>query len=289
MLPRHRNLLPNMTPSSSNTHGGARPGAGRKPKPPTVKSPIQMPIQEAQLYCAARLAKTLATLETLCDGTAHSVQERWVAAGTLTLGQGANQRPAYPHLPPEQLVLVSRTTNTPKPDTRAAIYLADRVLGHSPTADDAHIEEQLSTEWKGVVTKILTRFSPELAHTILHTLSEPQDPYTPVDGPLPEDQLWPETYERSPDEDQQEEQEQADPSQKDDNQTHSDAPSEPERQLRADTSPPLLLSPAPSLEEPPSAPPRLCGSSPATPPPKTPGNSTFQVPGTPDCTSQGHR
>lgn len=118
--------------------GGARAGAGRKPKATTHERAIT----RAEKRCADRLPSTLDNLEKLADGQAEAVEEIYEAAGALFIdateivySESGNPRSvkvkklAYPDLPPDELVLVKRVVRNFGPDRTANIYLADRILG----------------------------------------------------------------------------------------------------------------------------------------------------------------
>jgi hypothetical protein len=118
--------------------GGARPGAGRKPKAETHETAIA----GAEKRLADRLPVTIGTLEELADGGLQTVEEIYEPAGTIFVdatetvidGKG-NPRPvrvkvpAFPDLDPAEMVLVKRVVSHLAPDRAANIYLADRIMG----------------------------------------------------------------------------------------------------------------------------------------------------------------
>jgi hypothetical protein len=122
--------------------GGARPGAGRKPN-----SRLQQ-LNDSQQQAADHLEQTLeqrlAAIEQLARGGAQSITERWEPAGTIFIdstrdvldsqgnptGKTAPCKTlAFPNLPADQLVLVSRIIRTLPPNLAANIYLTNRLLG----------------------------------------------------------------------------------------------------------------------------------------------------------------
>jgi hypothetical protein len=136
------------------THGGARPGAGRKPKSDKHSGAIS----EAERRVADRLPTTIDNLELIADGHAPRVEEKWEPAGTVTVEKpalDADGNPiydtkgnpvtvkslAFPDKPADELVLVERKVVTPGPDFKANEYLANRILGkpterHEVTGED---------------------------------------------------------------------------------------------------------------------------------------------------------
>jgi hypothetical protein len=147
--------------------GGARPGAGRKPK--LEKHATE--IQKAEKQCADRLPKTIAMLEKLANGEVEQTEEEWVAAGTVTLGRGANAKLAFPNLPPDQLVLIRKRTVTFSPDAKVNIYLADRVMGKPADGDDIKISEIVGAELDAIVEKIREVCDPATAEKIIEALA----------------------------------------------------------------------------------------------------------------------
>jgi hypothetical protein len=122
--------------------GGARPGAGRKPNPRLQQ--LNNSQQQAADHLQQTLQQRLATLELLARGGAQTITERWEPAGTLFIdsthdvldSQGNPtgkttpcKRPAFPNLPADQLVLVSRIVRTLPPNLAANIYLTNRQIG----------------------------------------------------------------------------------------------------------------------------------------------------------------
>jgi hypothetical protein len=133
-------------------NGGARPGAGRKPKPKTEAQ--ESAIAVAEKRCADRLPLTLANLEEIADGRAEQTEVEEMAAGTITIGKGAYVKPAFPDLPPEQMVLVRRKTVTFAPEARANMYLADRVMGKPSDGDEAKIRTAVEAALDSIFTTL---------------------------------------------------------------------------------------------------------------------------------------
>lgn len=152
------------TSQPKGKHGGARPGAGRKPR--------RDPAEYSNPNDPASLGEVLSALERNAKGT-KSVTETWALAGTLTTGTGPDKRPLFPNLPPDQMVLVARKITKPKPDTRAGAYLCDRTLGRPASADTFKIEETVNAELQAFIEKVKDRFEPEVAQAIFRALTEP--------------------------------------------------------------------------------------------------------------------
>lgn len=121
----------------ANGHGGARSGAGRKPK----LQKFEAQIDAAERRIADQLPQLLDNLQVLANGGFDQVSETWEPAGLIQIskevvtGEGtvSVRELAFPHLDPEQLVCVRRTRSIAAPDRAANIYLVDRILG-KPTA-----------------------------------------------------------------------------------------------------------------------------------------------------------
>lgn len=146
--------------------GGARPNAGRKAK--AEKFPTQ--VQAAEQRCADRLPNNLANLERLADGEAEQTEEEWLAAGTVTIGKGAYVKPAFPDLPPDELVLVRRKTVTYGPDVKANIYLTDRALGRPESADEMKIAQAVEAELEAFIDSIEKNLDPQLRERVFAAL-----------------------------------------------------------------------------------------------------------------------
>lgn len=118
----------------SNTHGGARPGAGRKPK--AEKYAEQITAIEDRL--ADSLKKRVDTLEELAQGGFEKKTRKLIPAVLImkkvvvmdALGVPHNiEEPAFPDEKPGKLICVEETRETLAPDRAAGIYLTDRILG----------------------------------------------------------------------------------------------------------------------------------------------------------------
>jgi hypothetical protein len=111
--------------------GGSRAGAGRKAK----SEKFVRPIDAAEKQIADRLVRKdklpglVDNLLFLADGHYTEVTETWEPAGMLTTGAGLATMPAFPDLPPEQLVLVKSVKTVAAPDRTANQYLIDRIVG----------------------------------------------------------------------------------------------------------------------------------------------------------------
>lgn len=106
-------------------HGGAREGAGRKPHAERYAQEIETFADLA----ASDIEKNYSNLRRLADGGGEVAEEEWEAAGTVTIGKGKDAKPAFPNLPPEQLVLVRRKVTHLPPERQANEYLTNRVMG----------------------------------------------------------------------------------------------------------------------------------------------------------------
>jgi hypothetical protein len=123
----------------ANGHGGARPGAGRKPR----ALRFERPIAAAEKKIADHLPQLVDAELALALQGGERIEERYAAAATVTIEDVIEppegrpirvKRPAYPDLPPDELVLVERKVVTLGPDRAAAEYLIDRILGKSTQA-----------------------------------------------------------------------------------------------------------------------------------------------------------
>ena len=137
-------------PGTQGHSGGARSGSGRK-----SKSRDEL-IEPTLQYLDERLQETIdqrfTSLEQLAIGGLQTVTERWELAGSLFIAQceevldadGAHTGKTItrkvrllPDIPPDQLVLVSRTVKTHAPNLAANIYLVNRLLGKPAPAPTA--------------------------------------------------------------------------------------------------------------------------------------------------------
>lgn len=120
--------------------GGARVGAGRKPR----AEKFARPIAAAEKRIADRLPELVDNLLLLAAGGIEQVEERYEPAGLVQVddyeevqreGRRSRQhkvkRPAYPKAPAEQMVLVERRVTHTLPDRAALQYLIDRILGRT--------------------------------------------------------------------------------------------------------------------------------------------------------------
>lgn len=105
--------------------GGARAGAGRKPKGETFARPIA----RAEKRVADKLPDLIDNLFRLADGGFELGADTLEPAGSITVGSGKDQSLAFPDMDPATLVVVSQTRSIAAPDRAANIYLVDRILG----------------------------------------------------------------------------------------------------------------------------------------------------------------
>ncbi len=133
----------------AGTHGGARPGAGRKPNAEVHAESVG----GFTLSAAEYLPQAFENLRLLAEGGALRVEQKWSPAGTLTRKDVARddagaplfdkngklsiiEVPLYPDLPAEEPVMVERKVTTLPPDYKANEYLVDRVAGKTAPAPD---------------------------------------------------------------------------------------------------------------------------------------------------------
>jgi len=143
----------------ANGHGGARPGAGRKP----TRQRFPRQVSAAEKAIAAALAEVTAALihrATVGQPAGERVEERYEAAGAVLVDDVARdpetgdvltdargnpvriKRGAFPDKDPGELVLVERRvieipeTGT---DRQAGEYLLNRILGTPTAVIDAEV------------------------------------------------------------------------------------------------------------------------------------------------------
>ena len=113
----------------SNGHGGARPGAGRKPR--VEKFPEVFDALDRRL--AEGTPDRLDSLEYLAAGgfPEEDIEEIWEPAGLIYSGSGETRSLAFPDLPAGQMVCIQRKIkrHVVAPDRQANIYLVDRFAG----------------------------------------------------------------------------------------------------------------------------------------------------------------
>ncbi len=159
----------------SNTHGGARAGAGRKPK--AEKYEPQITAAEDRL--AGRLLTRLQTLEDLADGGKKKVTRKYEPAGLIFVDgilRDDDKKPylqpsgepirckvrAFPDLDAKKMVCVEEAVETLAPDRAAGIYLADRILGKPTQAVEAEIKSDLGDVFLDVFGGALTKIYGDL-------------------------------------------------------------------------------------------------------------------------------
>lgn len=134
---------------TQSSHGGARPGSGRKAK--AEKYAPKITAIEDRL--ADRLPVIIDNLEALADGGYERVKKKFEPAGLIFVTdilrdkagnayRDENGEPitgkvrAFPDKEADEMVCVEMTTETADHDRAANIYLADRILGKPTQAVD---------------------------------------------------------------------------------------------------------------------------------------------------------
>jgi hypothetical protein len=144
----------------ANGHGGARNGAGRKPK----RDKYTPQITGLEDGIADRLPQLLANMLLLANGGYEQISETYEPAGLIQItketitkeGGSVNMRElAFPHLDPEQLVCVRRIRTFAAPDRKANEYLINRIAG-TPTQ---HIEADVDSD--GPLFKVYLGLDPD--------------------------------------------------------------------------------------------------------------------------------
>ncbi len=141
--------------------GGARPGAGRKPK--AIK--YERPINAAEKQIVQKLPAIMREQIRLALGGIETVKEEWEPAGLVQIdGEIINpdgkslriKQLAFPGLPADQLVLVKKTVEQALPDRNAGQYLIDRIHG-KPTVhveDNTEQERQVPPDIMAMINKV---------------------------------------------------------------------------------------------------------------------------------------
>ena len=122
----------------AGSHGGARTGAGRKPR--RIKHAAKCNRLDKKL--ADHIEQAAQNLIKLADGGYERVTQTMKPAGLVqivrteeTTDARGNPKvlrllePAFPDLPPEQLVCVERRVEIGEPDRAANEYIIDRIAG----------------------------------------------------------------------------------------------------------------------------------------------------------------
>lgn len=141
--------------------GGAREGAGRKPKAETYARQIAA----TEKRIAASMAALLVSLEQLADGGAEREMRVEQPAGTLfrdvwiqdedeagePVGKARRDKVLiFPELPPLEMVCIKRVITVEPGDRQAIIYLLDRIMG-KPAGEDQ------SDQYEAVFEEIRSR------------------------------------------------------------------------------------------------------------------------------------
>ena len=132
-------------------HGGARPGADRKPTAEQFESEIAT----AKKCCADTLPDRLETVTGLAEG-GYEKQMRKMLPAALVMkkkivhdnGVPHNvEEPAFPDEKADKMMCVEETRQRLAPDRAANIYLVDRILG-KPTAT---VEAEITADMGGAL------------------------------------------------------------------------------------------------------------------------------------------
>jgi hypothetical protein len=122
--------------------------------PRKKSNPYIAEIGRAKENIARHLIHLVESLKLLADGGIEQIQEEWIPAGLVLIDDTAplgtsQRRPmkvlAFPDLPPDELVLVSRKRSVTLPDRASIIYLIDRVAGRPDVtiSDGSGVEDQM--------------------------------------------------------------------------------------------------------------------------------------------------
>ena len=135
--------------------GGARPGAGRKPK--RIKYSAKCNKLDKKL--ADHIEKAAENLIILADGGFERVTQTMKPAGLVqivrteeTTDAKGNPKvlrflePAFPDLPPEQLVCIERRVERAEPDRAANEYIIDRIAGRTTAMEEPEDAKQSSAK-----------------------------------------------------------------------------------------------------------------------------------------------
>ncbi len=155
----------------SNTHGGARAGAGRKPK----AEKYEPQITAAEDHLADRLLTRLHTLQELANGGKKRITKKYEPAGLIFVdgilrddsgtpyfqssGEPIRCKVlVFPGLDAKKMVCVEEAVEILAPDRAANIYLADRIMGKPTASVEAEIKsdvgDALIEAFGGALTKI---------------------------------------------------------------------------------------------------------------------------------------
>jgi hypothetical protein len=184
--------------------GGARPGAGRKPK--SEKYAPQ--IARTDNCIAAALPQLIDMLLGIASGKAERVEETTQPAGLVMVDQTSeildehgcptgrvarSKIRAFPNLPPDRMVLVSRRVIRAEPDRAAITYLIDRILGKPAPEPAPDPEEMKLISLNQAILYTLNSTSPDFARRVIEALHNILTGYRDGPGalalpPAPQDQ-----------------------------------------------------------------------------------------------------
>jgi hypothetical protein len=141
--------------------GGARAGAGRKPKAEKYETEINV----AERRIADKLPAIIGKLEELAMGGAVVVKRKLAPAILVTTresGRDSNGNPisievrAFPaETNPKKMVVVEETREALAPDRAAITYAIDRILGRTTAVVDAAVTTDLGGDALSLLRGIL--------------------------------------------------------------------------------------------------------------------------------------
>lgn len=118
------------------THGGARPGAGRKPH----RLKYRFEIETFTAKAAKDIASCYENLKRLADGVPHVVEETYETVFSAR-AKLKGEPSALDAMNPLDMILVERKVTTPAPDRLANEYIINRVLGRCASQSELMEEE----------------------------------------------------------------------------------------------------------------------------------------------------
>lgn len=170
-----------------NGHGGARNGAGRKPK----QQHYQPEITALERSIADQLPQLLANMVLLANGNFLQVTEIWEPAGLVyrddyAVGDDGKvvrcKVLAFPDLPADQRVCIRETRTFAAPDRKANEYLINRVAGTPTQLFEVDPDPDGTLE---VTAAALEKAAQELAAWRQQMIAQLSSPNSPAMLPMP--------------------------------------------------------------------------------------------------------